>query len=227
MRHIFLASTPLFLLIGFCFFAGCGEARLSDITQLSEDIETEVYSLDVDELLTIEIPLYWEAIENGPLRAKYFAASIVQRPEERSPMEIITEQMEKDKLGIGNTFEEAFTSAKAGYMEFPNPNNRQYFVSMLRQKLMNETDDLMFFIWLYRETLLEQHGDIPEVHIEVAYELALRKPGGAALTNDEIITAYEARYVLSPTDSVRRKLEKYREAQADGTPFHLIDWTED
>ena len=91
---------------------------------------------------------------------------------------------------------------------------------------MQETDDPELFVKLYREQLIKRHGDIPEVHIVVAYELTLRTLNTIA-TEDEVIAAYEAQYVLWPNETVLRRLQKYRKAKVEGTPFHLIDWDDD
>ena len=93
---------------------------------------------------------------------------------------------------------------------------------------MQETDDPKLFAKLYRERLIKQHGNIPEVDIVVKGEIksqfgGFRFPGD----EDEYLAFHEAKYVLWPNETVLHTLEKIREAKAEGTPFHLIDWDDD
>lgn len=231
MRCSFIFSTFFYLvcLTSLCFFAGCGDIEDTepmDPIRLNYDLETEVYDLNVDELLALEVPPNWSTIEDAELRSKYFAAQMLKQYGNTPPAQIIAERERKRALGISITFDEAMAFAKAQYLLWPNKHNRKYLEGFLKRKLMEETDDPELFARLYRERLIKQHGDIPEVHIVVAYELTLRTPNTIA-TEDEIIAAYEAKYVLWPNETVLRKLQKYRKAKAEGTPFHLIDWDED
>ena len=89
---------------------------------------------------------------------------------------------------------------------------------------MEETDDSELFAKIYREELIEQHGDIPEVDTVVEGETKLwfggfRFPGD----EDEYIAFIEARYVLWPEALKLQRTEKYRKARANGTPFHLVN----
>ncbi|CAI8039693.1 hypothetical protein GBAR_LOCUS22123 [Geodia barretti] len=86
---------------------------------------------------------------------------------------------------------------------------------------MQETDDPELFAKIFREKLVHQFGDIPEVDIVVAGETkgmfgGFRLPDDA----DEYLAYYEALYVLFPNASVLRNLESAREdvrkAKAEG-----------
>lgn len=231
MRCSFIFFTFFYLvcLTSLCFFAGCGDTEDTepmDPIRLNYDLETEVYDLNVDELLALEIPSNWWTLEDAELRSKYFAAQIIKQHGNTLPAQIIAARERKRALGIPITFDEALAFAKAQYILYPNKHNRRYFESLLKIKLREETDDPKLFAQLYREQLIKQHGDIPEVHIVVAYEVKLRTPN-TITTEDETIAAYEAKYVLWPNKTVLRKLQKYRKAKAEGMPFHLIDWDED
>ena len=229
-RFIFPTFFYLVGLTSLCFFAGCGDTEDTepmDPIRLNYDLETEVYDLNVDELLALEIPPNWlTLVEDAELRSKYFAAQILKQYGNTPPAQIIAARERKRALGIPITFDEALAFAKAQYLLWPNKHNREYLEGFLKHKLMGETDDPELFARLYREMLIKQHGDIPEVHIVVAYELKLRTPNTIA-TEEEIIAAYEAKYVLWPNETVLSKLQKYRKAKAEGTPFYLIDWDED
>ena len=231
MKHGKILSVFVYLawFVGLSFCLGCGESEdieQSDPMVLNYDLNTEIHGLDVDELLALDIPPNWHLTEDTELRSKYFAAQMLQQYGNTPPAQIIAERERKRALGISITFDEAMAFAKAQYLLWPNEHNRRYLEGFIEIKLINETDDPELFEKLYRKRLIEQHGDIPEVHIVVAYELTLRTPNTIA-TEDEIIAAYEAKYVLWPNETVLRKLQKYRKAKAEGTPFHLIDWDSD
>lgn len=215
--------------VSLSFFVSCGDnedPEFKDPIVLNYEISTEIYDLDVDELLALEIPSNWWTLEDPELRSKYFAAQMLKQHGNTPPAQIIAERERKRALGIPLTFDEAMAFAKAQYLLYPNKHNREYLEGFLKRKLRQETDDPKLFARLYRESLIKQHGDIPEVHIVVAYERKLRTPN-STFTEDEIIAAYEAKYVLWPNKTVLRQLQKYRKAKAEGTPFHLIDWDED
>lgn len=224
---------PVLIFHFFCFislsiFVGCGdneEPELEDPIGVNYEIGTEIYDLDVDDLLALEIPSNWHLTEDVELRSKYFAAQILKQHGNTPPAQIIAARERKRALGIPLTFDEAMAFAKAQYLLYPNKHNREYFEGFLKHKLMEETDDPELFARLYREKLIKQHGDIPEVHIVVAYEVKLRTPN-TTITEDETIAAYEAKYVLWPNKTVLRQLQKYRKAKAEGTPFRLINWDE-
>ena len=232
MNHIVTSGTPLYLVFFtiLSLFIGCGE---------SEDIETsnpmadsydlskaDIYDLNVDELLALDVPPNWSETADPEMRSKYFAAQMLQQFGDTPAAQIVAEFERKRSLGISVTFDEAIAFAKARYQLWPNESNQHYLETLLKIKLREETDDPDLFAKIYREQLIEQHGDIPEVHIVVAYEKKLRQEN-VHFTEDEIIAAYEAKYVLWPNKTVLRQLEKYRKAKAEGTRFDLIDWDED
>ena len=223
MRRIILALIFHFAcLMGLSLFVSCGESEDVEI----DDLSTDIYDLDIDELLALDVPADWALTQDIELRSQYFAAQILQQYGNTPASQIIAEHYRKRELGRSSTFSESIAFAKAQYVLWPNEHNRRYLQKLLETQLINETDDPELFVRLYRKHLIEQHGDIPEVHTVVEYEQKLRLKN-VPLTDDEIITAYEAKYVLSPNETVLRQLQKYRKAKAEGTPFHLIDWDGD
>ena len=86
---------------------------------------------------------------------------------------------------------------------------------------MQETDDPELFANIFREQLIKQFGDIPEVDIVVEGEKKLMF-GGFRLPDDadEYVAYHEALYVLFPNASVLQNLESAREevrkAKAEG-----------
>ena len=232
MNHIVTSGTPLYLVFFtiLSLFIGCGESEdiepsnpMADSYDLNE---TDIYDLNVDELLALDVPADWHKTEDPEMRSKYFAAQMLQQFGDTPAAQIVAEYERKRSLGISVTFDETIAVAKARYQLWPNASNRQYLDKLLKIKLREETDDPDLFAKIYREQLIEQHGDIPEVHIVVAYEKKLRQEN-VHFTEDEILAAYEAKYVLWPNKTVLRQLEKYRKAKAEGTRFDLIDWDDD
>ncbi len=232
MNHIVTSGTLLYLIFFtiLSLFISCGESEdieTSNPIAHSYDLnETDIYDLNVDELLALDVPADWHKTEDPELRAEYFAAQMLQQFGDTPAAQIVAEYERKRSLDISVTFDETIAVAKARYQLWPNASNRQYLDKLLKIKLREETDDPDLFAKIYREQLIEQHGDIPEVHIVVAYEKKLRQEN-VHFTEDEIIAAYEAKYVLWPNKTVLRQLEKYRKAKAEGTRFDLIDWDDD
>lgn len=126
------------------------------------------------------------------------------------------------------TLDETIDFDKAKYVLGPTKHNRENLEKSLKIKLRRETDDPKLFAKIYREELIEQHGDIPEVDVVVKGETKLWF-GGFIFPGDEdaYIAFLEAEYVLWPEDVKLKTLEKYRKARADGTPFHLVDLDSD
>ncbi len=225
VRLLYLLSLTILYL-----FMGCGNTEDTGVSSpiaYSNDLsEADGYNLNIDELLALDVPADWHKTEDPELRAEYFAAQMLQQFGNTPAAQIVAAYERKRSLGISVTFDETIAVAKARYQLWPNASNRQYLEKLLKIKLIDETDDPDLFAKIYREQLIEQHGDIPEVHIVVAYEKKMRQENGH-FTEDEILAAYEAKYVLWPNKTVLRQLEKYRKAKAEGTPFHLIDWDDD
>lgn len=232
MNHIVTSGTPLYLVFFtiLSLFIGCGASEdIEPSNPIAHSYylnETDIYDLNVDELLALDVPADWHKTEDPEMRSKYFAAQMLQQFGDTPAAQIVAEYERKRSLGISVTFDETIAVAQARYQLWPNASNRQYLDKLLKIKLREETDDPDLFAKIYREQLIEQHGDIPEVHIVVAYEKKLRQEN-VHFTEDEIIAAYEAKYVLWPNKTVLRQLEKYRKAKAEGTLFHLIDWDDD
>ena len=114
--------------------------------------------------------------------------------------------------GYVTTLDEAINYAKARYVLWPNESNLKSLEGFLKDKLMHETDDPELYGKIYREKLVHQFGDIPEVDIVVEGEKKYMF-GGFKLPDDaDIYLAYfEALYVLFPDASVLRDLESARE----------------
>lgn len=220
--------------IGLSIFIGCGDTEdtesivipneLYDTSQLTHDFG----DAEIQELMALDVPINWDQTKDRELRAKYYHAHLLQQFGNIPAVHIVAEHERRKANASGDyvtyTLEEMIDFDKAKYLLWPNKLNRDKLDRSLKIKLRRETDDPELFAKLYREELVEQHGDIPEVDTVVKGETKLwfggfRFPGD----EDEYIAFLEAEYVLWPGDVKLKTLEKYRKARADGTPFHLID----
>ena len=225
-----ITSVCLFSLF---FFIGCGDpeetdtivipTELYDTSQLTYDLS----DAEIQELMALDVPTNWEQTKDRELRAKYYHADLLKQFGNIPAVHIVAAR-EREKILTGvivfTTTDEMVDFEKAQYVLWPTKHNRDKLERSLKRKMMEETDDPELFAKIYREELIEQHGDIPEVEIVVEGETKLwfggfRFPGD----EDEYIAFLEAKYVLWPEDLKLRRIEKYRKAQADGTPFHLVD----
>ena len=155
---------------------------------------------------------------------KYFHAQLLQQFGNIPAVHIVAERHRKRLLAPGGftaTLDEAVNYAKARYVLWPNESTKKSLEGFLKDKLMQETDDPELFAQIYKEKLIEQFGNIPEVDILVAGEKKYMF-GGFKLPDDaDIYLAYfETLYVLFPNASTLRDRDRAREevrkAKAEG-----------
>ena len=223
---------------GLSFFIGCGDtedtdsivipSELYDTSELTYDIS----DAEVQELMVLEVPINWHQTKDRELRAKYYHAYLLQQFGNIPAVHIVAEHERRKSEASGAyvtyTLDEMIGFDKATYLLWPNRLNRDKLERSLKIKLRRETDDPELFAKIYREELIEQHGDIREVDTVVKGETKLwfggfRFPGD----EDEYIAFLVAEYALWPEALKLQRIEKYRKARAEGTPFHLVDWDSD
>ena len=223
-------------LFSMSLFISCGDtedtdsivipSELYDTSELTYDIS----DAEIQELMALDVPTNWRETKDRELRAKYYHADLLQQFGNIPAVHIVADrERRKAKAGyVSYTLDETINFQKARYVLWPNKSNRDQLDRSLKIKLRRETDDPELFAKLYREELIEQHGDIPEVEVVVKGETKLWF-GGFKFPGDEeaYIAFLEAEYVLWPEDLKLRRIEKYRKAQAEGTPFHLVDRDDD
>lgn len=233
MKRYFVDVITFVCLFSLFFLIGCGDpeetdpivipSELYDTSQLTYDIS----DADIQELMALDVPTNWEQTKDRELRAKYYHANLLKQFGNIPAVHIVAAR-EREKILTGvmvfTTTDELVDFEKAQYVLWPTKHNRDNLERSLKTKLRRETDDPELFAKLYREELIEQHGDIAEVEVVVKGETKLwfggfRFPGD----EDEYVAFLEAKYALWPNDSQLRRLERYRKAQADGTPFHLVE----
>ena len=233
IKRYFVGLITFVCLFSLFFLIGCGDSEDTDsIVIPSELYDTngltyDISDAEVQELMNLDLPPNWEQTKDPELHAKYYHAHLLKQFGNIPAVHIVAAR-EREKILTGvmvfTKTDELVDFQKAKYVLWPTKHNRDSLERVLKVKLRRETDDPELFAKIYREELIEQHGDIPEVEVVVKGETKLwfegfRFPGD----EDEYVAFLEAKYALWPNDSQLRRLEKYRKAQADGTPFHLVD----
>ena len=242
LKRYFFRLTFLACLLSLPFIVGCGDPEgtersnlvIKDDTKSSEpivlsndlydtsDLTYDISDEEVQELMALELPNNWLGTKDPERHAKYFHANLLQQFGNIPAVHIVAEHQRKRLLtpgGFITTLDESINYAKARYVLWPNESNKKSLERWLKEKLMRETDDSELFAKIYREKLIEQFGDIPEVDIVVAGETKLMF-GGFKLPDDadEYLAYHEALHALFPEtwhllESAR---EEVRKAKAKG-----------
>ena len=239
MEHNKTLSAFVFLAwcIGLSIFIGCGDTEDTDSIVIPDELYDtseltyDISDAEIQELMALDVPTNWEQTKDPELRAKYYHAHLLKQFGNISAVHIVAARERERTLTnviVFTTVDEMVDFEKAKYVLWPKKHNRDSLERSLKRKMMEDTDDPELFSKIYRERLVEQHGDIPEVDTVVKGETKLwfggfRFPGD----EDEYIAFLEAKYVLWPEDLKLRRIEKYRKARAEGTPFHLVDLNDD
>ena len=233
IKRYFVGLITFVCLFSLFSLIGCGDSEDTDSIVIpselydTNELTYDISDAEIQELIALDVPTNWEQAKDPELRAKYYHAHLLKQFGNIPAVHIVAAR-EREKILTGvmvfTTTDELVDFEKARYVLWPTKHNRDRLEKVLKVKLRRETDDPELFAKIYREELIEQHGDIPAVEVVVKGETKLwfegfRFPGD----EDEYVAFLEAKYVLWPNDSQLRKLEKYRKAQADGTPFHLVD----
>lgn len=242
LKRYFVGLTALVCLLSFPFFAGCGDPEGTEKADLvvndanvdteplepivippelydTNDLTYDISDEEVQELRELELPDNWFLEKNPKAHAKYFHAQLVQQFGNIPAVHIVAEHKRKRLLAPGGftaTLDELINYAKANYVLWPTESNKKYLEGYLKDKLMQETDDPELFAKIFREQLIEQFGDIPEVDIVVEGETKLMF-GGFRLPDDadEYLAYHEALYALFPSalhllESAREEVRKLK-----------------
>ena len=235
LKRCFLGLIALVCLLSLSFFVGCGDPEgtesptivdtepteplepivLSDDLYDTSDLTYDISDEEVQELMELELPNNWMQEKNPKRHAKYFHAQLVQQFGNIPAVHIVAERQRKRLLAPGGfiaTLDESINYAKARYVLWPNESTLKSLEGYLKDKLMQETDDPELFAKIYREKLVHQFGNIPEVDTVVKGETK-GMFGGFKLPDDadEYLAYYEALAVLFPNASVLNDLERARE----------------
>ena len=238
IKRYFVGLITFVCLFSLFFLIGCGDSEDTDSIVIPDELYDtskltyDISDAEIQELMALDVPANWDQTKDPELRAKYYHADLLQQFGNIPAVHIVAEHERRKAKASGDyvtyTSEETIDFAKAKHLLWPNKSNQDFLEGLLKSKLRRETDDPELFAKIYREELIEQHGDIPEVEVVVEGETKLwfggfRFPGD----EDEYIAFLEAEYVLWPEALKLRRIEKYRKARADGTPFHLVDRNDD
>ena len=242
MKRYFLGLTAFVCLLSLSFFVGCGDPEgtesptivdtesteplepivLPDDLYDTSDLTYDISDAEVQELMELELPNNWMQEKNPKRHAKYFHAQLVQQFGNIPAVHIVAEHKRKQLLAPGGfitNLDELINYAKARYVLWPNESTLKSLDGYLKDKLMQETDDPELFAKIFREKLVHQFGDIPEVDIVVKGETK-GMFGGFKLPDDadEYLAYHEALHALFPEtlhllESAR---EDVRKAKAEG-----------
>lgn len=225
----------LCLFVGLSFLS-CGEVEEDTEPTLSVELPDRYYDTSgllyeitdeqVEELLNLDFPGDWYNEEDPALKAKYYHAMLIQQfgdiPAVHIDAIFYRLSLLSDGKPIEVSIEDLILRAKAQYLLWPNESNRKVLEDTRKQKIWRETDDPELYAKLYTETLIRQHGDIPEVHIVVKGEKK-KKFGGWRIATDadknEYVEYLRARYVLQPTEYFLCIYNVFKEARDNGTPW--------
>lgn len=175
-----------------------------------------------------QIPLEWWTTEDLVLRAEYYRAQLIKQFGDIPQVHTVADHELKVAMGIPWVPREVFIAfLEAQYHLWPHPTTLQTLENARNppkppdmKKLRTEDPEL----WdkLNREHLINQHGDIPDVHLvaDFGLKIVLAQP----FTDDEYLAYLEAIHRLSPDDEIARlAVERYRKAKADGIPFRDVN----
>lgn len=225
----------LCLFVGLSFLS-CGEVEEDTEPTLSVELPDRYYDTSgllyeitdeqVEELLNLDFPGDWYNEEDPELKAKYYHAMLIQQfgdiPAVHIEAIFYRLSLLSDGKPIEVSIEDLILRAKAQYLLWPNESNRKVLEDTQKQKIWRETDDPELYAKLYTETLIRQHGDIPEVHIVVEGEKK-KKFGGWRIATDadknEYVEYLRAKYVLQPTEYFLCIYNVFKEARDNGTPW--------
>ena len=239
MKRYFVGLITFVCLFSLFFLVGCGdpEGRESSVSVAPDSTESlepivlpsdlydtsdltyDISDKEVQELMALELPDNWFQEKNPKRHAKYFHAQLVQQFGNIPAVHIVAEHKRKQLLAPGGfitNIDELINYAKARYVLWPNESTLKSLEGYLKDKLMQETDDPELFAKIFREKLVHQFGDIPEVDIVVEGETKLMFGGFRIKGNeDEYLAYHEALYALFPSalhllESAREKVRKLK-----------------
>lgn len=190
-----------------------------------------------DELSTgkRKIPPDWYTTEDPILRAEYLRAQLVKQFGDIPQVHTVAEWHLKAPMGITRVpIDEYIAFLEAQLHLWPsdvtrrtleNARNRQKNTPELSPQSKNDqlqTENPQLWAERERERLIQEHGDIPQVHIIVDYDLKWLL--GQPITDDEFLNYLEAVVHLDPKDEIgKRLLKRYQKAKADGIPFKDVN----
>ena len=241
LKRCFLGLTAFVYVLSLSFIVSCGDPEGTESATIvgtesteslepivipeelydTSDLAYDISDKEVQALMALELPDNWFQEKNPERHAKYFHAQLVQQFGNIPAVHIVAERQRKRLLAPGGfitTLDASINYAKARYVLWPNESTLKSLEECLKDKLMQETDDPELYAKIYREKLIKQFGNIPEVDIVVAGETKLMF-GGFKLPDDadEYLAYHEALYALFPgaLNLLESAREEVRKAKAE------------
>lgn len=190
---------------------------------------------DVKELMNLEIPPNWHNMNiSQEWKDKYNHVTLLRQFGDIPEVRYIVEFERNPGFNISRELFVAYFEAH--YRLFPNENNRRALEDARNienqprpdppPRITREEPLTIERAEEIRAKLIEKHGDIPLVRLVA--NLTLKAAQGQPITDDEYLAYLEAKHLLEPqNENIRRRLEKYRKAKAQGIPFHLVEHMND
>ena len=208
--------TYLLLFYSLCFlslltFFGCGN------TEETEELGTSSYLIaerpepeKTDDL--IDVPEKWYKTRDPLLRNDYFLAVLINQFGDIPEVHTIAEYQRKRIQGLPVTAEEYNAYLDARKRLWPNQKTPQ------KLGAMEETDDPEVFAKLYREQLINQFGDVPEIDLIVKVEKKWKADEDVSI--DEYVDYAHAIFHLFPSEET---LRQFQEALVMQEEFNDLD----
>ena len=146
-----------------------------------------------------DIPHNWYKTKDPKRHGDYFHSILIDQFGDIPEVHIVAAYHKKRLQGIPTSVDAYDAYLEASNRLWPKPNPPR------KVKEMFETEDPEVFAKLFREQLLKQFGDVPEIDILVKVEKKWK--AGHGVNPGEYIAYAHAMFHLFPSDSTRRALE--------------------
>ena len=193
--------TSRFLFYLLCFlslliFFGCDSDTEEDTEKTSGLIAERPEPEKTDD---IYIPDKWHKTRDPILRNDYLLAVLIKKFGDIPEVHTIADYQQKRIQGLHVTVEEYNAYLDAGKRLWPDPETPQ------KLGVLEETNDPEVFAKLFREQLIEQFGDVPEIDIIVKVEKIVK--AGESIPLDEFVDYAHALFQLFPSEQTLRQFQ--------------------
>ena len=194
-----LSAAPLFYLL--CFlsvltFFGCG----SDTEEMEDTSGLIAERPEKTGHDPINIPDDWYKTKDPLLRNDYFRAILINQFGDIPEVHTIADYQQKRIQGLHVTVAEYNAYLDARKHLWPNQKTPRKLGEM------HETNDPEVFAKLYREQLIKQFGDVPEIDILV--EVEKKWKAGKSVPRKEYVAYAHAMFQLFPSEETLLELQR-------------------
>ena len=193
--------TSRFLFYLLCFlslliFCGCDSDTEEDTEKTSSLIAERPEPEKIDD---IYIPDKWYKTGNPILRNDYFLAVLIKQFGDIPEVHTIAEYQQKRIQGLHVSGDEYNAYLDALKRLWPDRETPQ------KLGVLEETNDPEVFAKLFREQLIQQFGDVPEVDIIVKVEKKVK--AGESIPLDEFVDYAHALFQFFPSEQTLRQFQ--------------------